>query len=298
MRRILGIFIGGAISLLVISTASASTSTTVVVRPSAMHDWAVQTRDSNGTPVTPGTCANGAVNFVTNPTAPPMGVGSAELRTGNGTTGGDCSAELRNSGYNGVKLSSLTSLNYWTYDVVNNGSQFPYLELNISTTGGTTPDDALFFEPPYQQSGNGGACANQAVTARNTWQRWDAFNGCWWSNNGTLNPGTGTGTLADYLVAYPNATIVNTSTAGAVHLVVGFASPTDQFVGNIDAFTIGVLGSETTYNFEPNLPSPTSKGQCKNGGWQNQVDVSGTPFKNQGDCVSYVATDGHNRGNG
>jgi hypothetical protein len=40
--------------------------------------------------------------------------------------------------------------------------------------------------------------------------------------------------------------------------------------------------------------TPTSKDQCKNGGWQNYTDANGTPFKNQGDCVSYVATGGRN----
>jgi hypothetical protein len=36
-------------------------------------------------------------------------------------------------------------------------------------------------------------------------------------------------------------------------------------------------------------PLPTSKEQCKNGGWRN-FGV----FKNQGDCVSFVATGGKN----
>jgi len=35
---------------------------------------------------------------------------------------------------------------------------------------------------------------------------------------------------------------------------------------------------------------PTTKEQCKNGGWRN----FGTSFKNQGDCVSFVATNGKN----
>jgi len=39
---------------------------------------------------------------------------------------------------------------------------------------------------------------------------------------------------------------------------------------------------------------PTSTAQCKNGGWQNYTDANGTSFKNQGDCVSYVATGGSN----
>jgi hypothetical protein len=36
-------------------------------------------------------------------------------------------------------------------------------------------------------------------------------------------------------------------------------------------------------------PFPTSKEQCKNGGWRNFPG-----FKNQGDCVSFVATPGSN----
>jgi hypothetical protein len=37
-------------------------------------------------------------------------------------------------------------------------------------------------------------------------------------------------------------------------------------------------------------PLPTTKEQCKRGGWQTY----GTTFKNQGDCVSFVATHGAN----
>jgi hypothetical protein len=47
-----------------------------------------------------------------------------------------------------------------------------------------------------------------------------------------------------------------------------------------------------TYNFAP----PTSKNQCKNGGWANFTNPG--PFKNQGDCVSFVATHGKNGPNG
>ena len=43
----------------------------------------------------------------------------------------------------------------------------------------------------------------------------------------------------------------------------------------------------TTVTFTPNLP--TTANQCKNGGWQ-----SFGKFKNQGDCVSFVATRGRN----
>jgi hypothetical protein len=43
---------------------------------------------------------------------------------------------------------------------------------------------------------------------------------------------------------------------------------------------------------------PTSADQCKNGGWRNLTDANGTRFKNQGDCVSYVATGGKNKAAG
>jgi hypothetical protein len=44
----------------------------------------------------------------------------------------------------------------------------------------------------------------------------------------------------------------------------------------------------------PPPPVPTSADQCKHRGWQSLTDTNGTPFKNQGDCVSFVATDGTN----
>ena len=40
---------------------------------------------------------------------------------------------------------------------------------------------------------------------------------------------------------------------------------------------------------QPVLIAPTNKDQCKHGGWENYPQ-----FKNQGDCVSFVATDGKN----
>jgi hypothetical protein len=43
----------------------------------------------------------------------------------------------------------------------------------------------------------------------------------------------------------------------------------------------------TTYTYEP-----TSKDDCNDGGWQNFTFAPG-PFKNQGQCVSYFASDGH-----
>ena len=44
--------------------------------------------------------------------------------------------------------------------------------------------------------------------------------------------------------------------------------------------------------------APEAKQDCMKGGWEELSDRDGVPFKNQGDCVSYVATGGRNPGNG
>ena len=43
-------------------------------------------------------------------------------------------------------------------------------------------------------------------------------------------------------------------------------------------------------NQQTGLLPPTSKDQCKKGGWQLLSRLDGTPFKNQGDCIQYVNT--------
>jgi len=69
-----------------------------------------------------------------------------------------------------------------------------------------------------------------------------------------------------------------------------FAFPTTGQTVNIDNTQI----NSTLYTYE--IPTATSKDQCKNGGWQNLSDGNGHNFQNQGDCVSFVATGGKNQG--
>lgn len=38
------------------------------------------------------------------------------------------------------------------------------------------------------------------------------------------------------------------------------------------------------------VPVPTTKDECKKGGWQCLSRADGSPFKNQGDCIQYVNT--------
>jgi hypothetical protein len=85
--------------------------------------------------------------------------------------------------------------------------------------------------------------------------------------------GTPTSTLFDlYMIMDEGTDTLGLGTPGVVH---------------IDNISVNnrVVGSPT---------SPTSKDQCKNGGWQNFNPT----FKNQGDCVSNVATGGKNAPSG
>jgi len=76
-----------------------------------------------------------------------------------------------------------------------------------------------------------------------------------------------------------SAGTVTLPASGITSVTVARTNPTqtwDFFIDDV-SFTV------------PAPPLPTSTGDCKNGGWQT-FDV----FRNQGDCVSYVATHGRN----
>jgi hypothetical protein len=68
----------------------------------------------------------------------------------------------------------------------------------------------------------------------------------------------------------------------AIVLDAGYATTAGQVA---EIYSASVNGTE--YNFA----APTSKDQCKHGGWKK---FTNPVFKNQGDCVSYVATHGKN----
>jgi|SRR5579871_1707958 len=245
-----------ALALGISGAALVSTSagaTTVLVSPSNMGCWSFANEDGNGNI---GLNPTGVGAIVSGPGTPPLGTGSANLATGDGTTGGDGAELLNTSCYNGTPLSDVTALGYWTYDTQNNGQQFPYLKISISYLQDSTPGtDALFFEPPYQTPAAGNpSLPDQGDTVMNTWQGWDALNGGWWDDNGNCNPGTGVESISTCTTGFTDITITGIS------LRVGFASPADQFNGYVDDFLIGLDGVNTAYNFDPatTVPEPST----------------------------------------
>ncbi len=149
--------------------------------------------------------------------------------------------------------------------------------------------DILIFDPIHQAA----FCPSfpQPAPAANLWQEWDALNGCWYFADGTsgTGPGPGVQPLSVILADKPDARIVNLSaTQGGVRVAAGTGSTGDpdwtDYVGNTDAFSIAVHKKAMTYDFELSLPSPTSKAQCADGGWQDYG------FKNQGQCNKFLET--------
>ena len=274
-RKLLSLM--AAISMTVTLAGGAVLADSQVVTPTNMDGWV-----EDSTPPAD-------VEFVEGPNSPPLGAGSAEFSV---DASGSTDAELRTAQYTGLRLDELTALNYSTFVQNNNNEQAVYIILNVDYDGDGASDDLLFFEPVYQDST---FCTNdQGNVLLDTWQTWDALNGCWWSVGGTAGatPGTGTKTLSQILAVEPDAAIAtSTDPKGAVRLVAGFGGPDDwgNFLGNVDAFTVNT----DTFDFELHS-MPTSKDECKKEGWMTFNPPEGS-FKNQGDCVSFVATDGRNQ---
>ena len=242
---------------------------TVVVSPTQMGSWSFSTVDGNGDACTPSTGTCGSGSMVYGPATPPLGVGSANLQTGPG--GGDGEAKIDSTSLNGVTLGDLTSLSYSTYLTDNspNDQQFPYLKLYLTWDGGLDTD-AIYFEPPYQTPSTGSpSLPNQGATALDTWQTWNALTGGWWDDDGECNPGTneppstqGVCSLSQLStllgVSLNDITIdgTNAPDGDALSLRVGGADPADTFNGYVDNVTVGVSGSDTTYDFEPTAATP------------------------------------------
>lgn len=218
--------------------------------------------------------------FEDGPAAPPLGTGSLGFVT---PTGAD-KVTLFNYDHVGTALAGVDAIAYDTYRNTGNDQQVAALNIEVdvngSAAGGFT---TLVFEPVYNTT--------QGAVLSGQWQHWNAYNGgngIWWSSNpipGAPNRDTFV-PWSTIRAANPNAVII-----GGVGVNQGSGNP--ALDTNVDALIFGAAGTTDVYNFERVYPTPTDKDQCKNGGWQ-QVSNNGTAFKNQGDCVSFVASKGKN----
>jgi hypothetical protein len=229
----------------------------------------------------------GTGRFVTGPANPPLGTGSFEMTT---TVENVDKSTLETGDFLGAPLSDLSALSYSTYRSGTSTSA-PYItpSVNISiftnASGPGTGFATLVFEPLY-------AYGNDAIND-DVWQDWDAFEpthtgfaGGWWVTRdvGALCAFACYADFATILANAPDATVLS------VGLNVGRGPA--SFIGAVDALSVTMAGETTTYDFEPLV---LDKDGCKQGGW---VDFHAPLFRNQGDCVSWFASDGRNDGDG
>jgi hypothetical protein len=306
-----------------VATAAAADSTEVVTPADlAGGDW--YTADTRGT-------GNG--QFENGPATPPLGAGSFELTTPDGDAkvqlftdvyDGVELATIDGIGYStyldvptppGVAMAALNL----RVDTDNNGSPDaymvyePYQDLGNPAIQGDTWQDWDAYRggaAKWWLNTGGGIGCGQATP-------------CTWSHIVANIPGIS----IEEGTSCGNATFPKPVCPGSAGINQGSGNP--GVVSNADAFYVSVSGDKVTYDFElvadadgdgvadeddncVNDPNPgqedadndgvgtacdteeipNSKDDCKNGGWANyNGDYT---FRNQGDCVSFVATGGKN----
>jgi hypothetical protein len=225
--------------------------------------------------------ASSLAAFKEGPATPPLGSASLELST---PTGAD-KVFIYNYDHVGTKLSDIDMMKYSTYRIQGNLQQVAAINLEVDENGPEVDGGytTLVFEPVYN--------TNQGAVVNNEWQTWDAYNSgdaIWWSSRPIPGaPNRDTFVSWDTIVAAnPDATIL-----GGYGINQGSGNPT--LITAADALSLGYQDDTYVYNFEVKPQSATSKEQCKNGGYMNFQ----TAYKNQGDCVSAVASGGKARGN-
>lgn len=220
----------------------------------------------------------GKIFFTNGPAKPPLQKGSLEFNAP--VNGHARQVRMRNSNYSGILLSSITELSYSTY-VQKAGSKpdVPLLVLLVDINGdgkavgdGVKDGDIphITFIPRFQnvedttgypvkfgwykpKKTNDKEIRWQPPVRQNAWQTWDVLHGGWvnWTVvNNTVDTSPSLFSLSSFIAQHPNARIVNDKRGGGIRIQAGGPDMSDNFIGNIDAFTIGINGNTTVYDFE------------------------------------------------
>jgi hypothetical protein len=218
--------------------------------------------------------------FVSGPGNPPLGSGSFELGTVLPTDKGT----LFNYDHVGTRLADITKLAYSTYrDPASTAPavQLPSINVQVDANGPNAAGGftTLVFEPVYNP--------DEGAIQSGVWQTWQGVPGIWWSTQ----PINGVCAQTCYV---PWSTIVANNPDATIlgGFGVNQGSGNGGLVAATDALTIGANGNTWTYNFEQ-FRTPTTKDDCKDGGWQNVRAADGSSFKNQGQCIKYVNQSNH-----
>jgi hypothetical protein len=260
--RVLGSLAAAGVMALV-SGSSALAATTVVVTPANQQGWS-----------TADTRPGGTVTFVSDPGSP-YPAGALQLTTDLTTTAKAQYLHAAND-----PLASVSELGYWTRQVSGPPFADPSYQLVMCLNGGNFPScsgfTTLVFEP-YQNTGEG-------LIAPSIWQQWNAASGLYWSTHTIVcSGGTVLGTPggpATYTLDMIRTLCPEANVAG---FGVNIGSNNPGYVVRTDGFDF----NGTVYDFQL-TNTPSSKDDCKDGGWRNLTDNDGNAFKNQGQCVAFA----------
>lgn len=274
LSRIAALIICAMITVTAVSVAAEClraivTESDVVRQPEntpPTNNWVLYTR-------TPASLAS----FVVGPANPPAGIGSLELQT---VTAAD-KVTLFNYDHVGTRLQDITSIGYATYrdptSVTTHPAQVPSINIQVDINGDALGGfTTLVFEPVYNTA--------QGTVTPGVWQEWDAYFGgqaIWWSTrpiNGCL-VGPCYQTWQTIVANNPDAVVVG-------GFGVNQGSGNGGLTASTDALKLAYREVCVLYDLEPFRAT----NECKKGGWQHLTRADGTPFKNQGDCVSYMNT--------
>ncbi len=197
--------------------------------------------------------------FVDGPAAPPTGGGSLRFAITDGTNPNRIE-QLRTPSYDGTLLRDFRGFSFHTFQRGLAGNATPqqpvYLRLNVDNDGDGTRDTSLYFVP-----------ADNGTVQQGAWQKWSAAQG---SGRWSVDSDTGAGDtvrLGQYVVAHPDAKIVNnaggTPAGGGVSFIVGGGGDgqrngefflDDVFIGKVDAGT-GHTVAYRQLELEPTPPT-------------------------------------------
>jgi len=152
----------------------------------------------------------------------------------------------------------------------------------------------LVYEPTWNHPGSIGSSSSVPI------DEWiavtiDDENGVFWWTGGFGEPNTAGGPPLRTLAEWNDEFSTDFGDSELFQISIGVGTFNQGQIGYFDDVQIvhDHDGSfDKSYDFEPQIGPPLDKDECKKGGW---MSFNTPTFRNQGDCVSFVASNGRAR---
>ena len=202
------------------------------------------------------------------------------------TNGGFENGTVNGAGYQELPAGS-TELAPWT---IANGGSVDWISTYWTPAEGSKSIDLAGREP-------GVISQTIPTTVNNTYVVEFMLAG---NTDSASNPAGGPAVKTLSVAATGNPTVIYSfNTTGKSPEAMGWTAKGYSFVAKGSSTTITFSATSEGYygaaldNLEVTETAATGA-KCKNSGWKSMLDSVGNSFKNQGDCVSFFATDGKN----